>query len=89
MKRYIFTATSPKRGRVEGRIYRISENKLIYITDFEYHTGCTRGAISEVFNALMDCGEIPKKWYKSSVNPWTGPGYFAGEVTKYYDIQEV
>lgn len=44
MKRYIFTATSPKRGRVEGRIYRISENKVIYITDFRYNTGSTRGS---------------------------------------------
>ena len=89
MKTYIFTTRSFKRGHVEGRIYRIENNRPRYVIHFEYVTGCTKGAVSEAFNALMNCGEIPKKWYTSSESPWSGPGYFEGEVRNYYEILEI
>lgn len=89
MKTYIFTTRCFKRGHVEGKVYRIENNKPMYITHFEYVTGRTKGAVAEAFNALMNCGEIPKKWYTSSENAWSGPGYFEGEVRKYYEILEI
>lgn len=89
MKTYIFTTRPAKRGYVEGRVYRIKKDKPVYITDFRYNTGSTRGSIHEAFNALMNCGEIPKKWYTSSENSWSGPGYFEGEVRNYYEILEI
>lgn len=87
MKRYIFTEKNNK-GRVSGNVFRIKDNNIIWITSFEYSTASCRGGKHEAFNALMDCGEIPRKWYTSSRTEWSGDGYFYGEVTKHYDIVE-
>ena len=78
-----------KRFNRELIIYRIKNNKPEYIGYTEFSTGSTRGAQHEAFNYLMDNGYIPKKYYNSSCDPWTGPGYFYGDVTKYYNIMEV
>ena len=89
MKRYIFTQTRPdKKGNVTGNIFRVKDNDIFYITDFSFRLGSCRGAKHEAFNALMDCGEIPRKWYTSSRSEWSGDGYFYGEVEKHYDIKE-
>ena len=90
MKRYVYVFDPPKkRGRMNGRVFRVKNDLLVYVTDFSYSTGCCKGATSEVYNALMECGEIPKKWYRSSECEWRGPGYYGGEVCAHYDIQGI
>lgn len=77
------------RNNRELTIYKIKNNIPVYIGTIEYSTGSTRGAKHETFNFLMDNGYIPKKYYNSSCDPWTGPGYFYGDVTKLYNIIEI
>lgn len=77
------------RNNREVTIYRIKNNLPVYVGTAEFSSGSTRGAQHEVFNYLMDNGYIPKKYYNSSCDPWTGPGYFFGEVTNYYNIVEI
>lgn len=92
MKTFIYKETAHHkrtRNNRELTIYTIKNNKPVYIGTVEYSTGSTRGAKHEAFNYLMDNGYIPKKYYNSSVDPWTGPGYFYGDVTKFYNIMEV
>jgi hypothetical protein len=72
-----------------GRVYRISKNSIEPVTSFEFRYGSTRGAIHEAYKALIDCGEIPKRWWKSSECGWMGAGYYSGKVTEVYSIQEV
>ena len=87
MKNFAFTIDRVgRRGDVYGTIYRIKNNVPVYVSEFEYRNGCTRGDIHEAFNKLMEIGEIPKKYYKSSVCAWRGAGYFDGDVTKHYNI---
>lgn len=89
MKKYVFTIKERKNNLWKGIIYRISNNNLNYITDFSFSLGCCRGTVSEAFQALMECGEIPRKWENSSLCDWRGRGYFDGEVTKHYSITEI
>lgn len=92
MKRFYYTDKKDEQSRKGDRIirvYKIKNGCLEMVTLCEYRPGSTRGPLSEAFNALMECGEIPKKWYSSSRSPWSGPGYFYGPVTDHYSIQEV
>ena len=92
MTTYIYKETrlhSRKCYNREITIYRIKNNIPVYIGYCEYCSGSTRGAKHEAFNYLMDNGYIPKKYYKSSECGWRGPGYFAGEVEKHYNIMGV
>ena len=88
MKRYFYTSYN-NRGDVEGTIYKLTNNDLAYVCGYNYSTASCRGSIHEVFNALMDCGEIPKKYYTSSVDDHTGSGYFYGIVRDKYNIKEI
>ncbi len=74
---------------IEEKIYRIKNNKLHFIGTTEYNTASCRGAVHECFQKLMEIGEIPKKYEKSSICEWRGSGYFYGEVTEKYSIQEI
>lgn len=90
MKRYIFTIDERTRwGDVTGTIYNIKNNKVNYITEFSFRLGSCRGEVHEAFNALIKCGEIPQKYYTSSVTAWSGAGYFEGNVKNYYSIERV
>jgi hypothetical protein len=92
MKTFIYKETKHNnrtRNNRELTIYHIKNNMPVYIGNYEYSTGSTRGAKHEVFNYLMDNGYIPKKYYKSSECDWMGPGYFYGNVEKYYSITEI
>ena len=88
MTKYFYTSTNNK-GKVKGKVYKLFKNDLVYICDYDYITASCRGNIHEVFNALMDCREIPKKYYKSSESDWSGGGYFDGIVKEKYSIKEV
>ena len=90
MKYYLFTEKN-NRGAISGNVYRVKDNKLHFVTDYKASTACRRGGKHDAFNALMDCGEIPRKYYKSSADfgaGWMGAGYFYGEVEKHYSIEE-
>ena len=93
MKRFYFTERKDPRSRKGDRIIRIYAlrgGQLQYVTERTHRPGCgSRGAQSEAFQALMECGAIPRKWEKSSECPSIGAGYFAGPVTELYDIQEI
>lgn len=95
MKNYIFNIYDSKVNRIYGgylqhaKIYRLKKNVPYLIGTVEWQTASYRGAVSEVFNKLMELGEIPKKFYNSSISEWRGRGYFAGEVTEKYDIREL
>lgn len=92
MKRFYYTDRRDERSRSGDRtirIYKIKSGALEMVADCEYRPGSTRGAKSEAFNALMECGEIPKKWYNSSKSERSGAGYFYGPVTQAYSIEEI
>lgn len=95
MKHYIFNIYDSKVNKIYGgclqraKIYRLKRNIPYLIGTVEWQTASYRGAVSEVFNKLMELGEIPKKFYSSSISEWRGRGYFAGKVTKNYSISEV
>ena len=91
MKHYIFTIFETKYGgsKQGARIYRLKNNKPIIVGIAQWNTASYRGAVSEVFGRLIELGEIPQKYYNSSVCEWRGRGYFAGEVTEKYSITEV
>lgn len=73
----------------KARIYGIKNGELVFCCQAEWCTSSCRGAQSEVYQALIENGFIPKKWYKSSVCEWRGAGYFAGDVCKVYSIKEI
>jgi len=92
MKRFYFTDRRDERSRKGDRIlriYKLKNGTFQQIAHTVYRPGMTKGAESEVFAALMKCNEIPRKWENSSLCAWRGPGYFDGEVRKYYSIQEI
>ena len=93
MKRFYFTERPDPRSRKGDRIirvYTLHNGMLQYVTETSHRPGCgSSGARSEAFQALMECGAIPRKWEKSSEGPRSGPGYFCGPVTDLYDIQEI
>lgn len=68
------------KGRVILSVYRLIHNFPKYITSTEYSQGMSRGDDSEAFNALMDCGELPKSYYNLSRCEWRGPGYYCQDV---------
>lgn len=89
MKRFYFTDRPYKRGDRFLRIYRMEDGIMKMLCTAEYRPGSTRGALHEAYNALIEHGYIPKKWYSSSRSDWMGEGYFYGSVTEYYSIQEI
>lgn len=92
MKNFIYVEKkypNRKRDNRECVVYGLSDNKALYLLTIKYSTAATRGAKSEVFNALMEKGYIPKEYYSSSVSASTGAGYFEGKVTEIYSIEEV
>ena len=74
---------------VTASIYKVKNGLIVKVGTCKWCTASYRGEVSEVFQALMALGEIPKKWEKSSVCEWRGAGYFAGEVCNHYTIQEL
>ena len=89
MKKYIFVERN-NRGDISGNVYRVKNNEISFITDYKVSSGSRRGGKHDAFQALMTCGEIPRKWENSSSNlgNWIGSGYFYGEVEKHYSITE-
>ena len=87
MKRFYYTERKDCKNKLDRtlRIYTMKHGELSYITQTEHRPGNgSRGATSEVFQALLACGEIPKKY--------TGDGYFYGngtDVCDHYAIQEI
>lgn len=83
MKTYIFTVKYTRAtygSNFALRIYRVKNNQPQYVTTRKGNTGSMRGFESEVFNALMDCGEIPKSYYNLSSCSWRSGGYYCQEV---------
>ena len=92
MKRFYYTDRPDTRSRKGDRIIRVYALKagiMEQVAHTTYRTGSTKGATAEAFSALIRAGIIPQKWENSSACSWSGPGYFAGPVTKVYDIQEI
>lgn len=74
---------------VKSLLFRIHKGKLEKIGACNWCTASYRGEESEVFQALMNLGYIPKKYEKSSVCEWRGAGYFDGVVREKYEINEI
>ena len=91
MKNFCFyVRKATKRGMdYTAVIYRIVKNKPEYVGTTSWNTASYRGEVHEVYNALINFGYIPKKYYNSSVNAWRGAGYYAGIVIDKYNIQEL
>lgn len=70
-------------------IYRVKNNQVSWVHEFYYSSAATPGAYAEVLQTLCRLGEIPKKWLKSSVSRWSGPGYYEGPVCDVYSIKEL
>lgn len=83
MKTYIWIKTKEtSKGNVTLKVYRMKNNLPHYITTAYYNNSSTRGADSEAFNALINCGELPKSYYNLSRTSWSGGGYYCKEVEK-------
>lgn len=69
MKHYIFTAKESKASycvNVTLRVYRIKNNKPVFIGNVGFNSGATKGAESEVFRLLQEQKEITLALYKST-----------------------
>ena len=67
MKNYFAIESVKKiKGYVYLHIYRIKQSKMEFIGMARYQPQSTRGAESEVMEALANGGEIPKKYGKRS-----------------------
>ena len=65
----------------QARVYRIKNNIPKLIGLCTYSSGRCKGADSEVMEALITWGELPKKLYNvSECHPWGGPGYYCPEI---------
>jgi hypothetical protein len=67
MKTFIFTITKSNNRSYGGRnetaeIYRIKKNIPIHVATAKWCTAGYKGADSEVLSALVNAGEIPKKF---------------------------
>lgn len=84
MKTYIYTTEKRHTRELNRycRIYRVKNNVPQYIGEVEFSTGSYRGEDSEVFNKLIEIGQIPKSYYNLSKCEWRGPGYYCKEVEK-------
>ena len=83
MKTYIWIKTKEtSKGNVTLNVYRMKNNLPHFITTAYYNNGTTQGADSEAFNALINCGELPKSYYNLSRTSWRGGGYYCEEVEK-------
>lgn len=96
MPKFFFSRKVIKHSKMYGssdilcRIFQLKGNNLILLGGVEYNTSSTRGAISEVFNKLIEMKKIPKKCYKFSKSDWQGAGYYCSEVEKAgYYIYEI
>lgn len=95
MKKFYYIITESKPRHMYGgmnqkaQIYTIKKGVLEHCGLAEWCTAAYRGAKHEVFQSLMANGFIPKKYEKSSVCEWRGPGYFDGDVCKKYSIEEM
>lgn len=74
---------------VTASIYTAKKGEIAKVGVCHWCTSAYMGEESEVFQALMELGYIPKKYEKSSVCEWRGAGYFAGEVCNHYNIKEL
>lgn len=91
MKTFIFKAEYQKgyNNRI-CRVYRIKRNNPIYLGSHSFCTASCRGNRSEVFNALIEWGYIPKGLFTASVSSWSGAGYYCPKVEeKGYKIIEI
>jgi len=94
MKRYYFKKDSERRRvygglNIKASIYEVKRGAIEKVGTCSWSTVSYRGEKSEVFNALVALGKIPKKWLKSSVCAWRSAGYFSGDVENHYSIEEL
>jgi len=94
MKTFYYKKDSQRRRTYGGlnvkvSLYGVKNREIIKLGSCEWCTASYRGDESEVFNALVRLGQIPKKWLKSSESPWSSGGYFIGDVEKHYKIKEL
>lgn len=86
MKTYIFTVDKKQQrnGYIKyiAKIYRVKNNVPTFVTECSYNGGSYSGHRSEVFNVLMQVGEIPKKYEKLSRSEWRGGGFYCEAVEK-------
>lgn len=83
MRTYIFTTEYKKTSiyrNILCKIYRIKNNKPIYVGKANFNTGSCKQAISEVFCKLIELKEIPNKYYNLSKTDWRSGGYYCEEV---------
>lgn len=65
-----------------AKIYRVKNNEPTFVTSCNYSGGSYSGHRNEVFNALMECGEIPKKYKELSRTEWCGGGSYCEKVER-------
>lgn len=86
MKTYIFTVDEKKAkdGYTEyiAKIYIVKNNKPTFVAACNYSAGCYAGHIDEVFHALIQIGDIPKKYKELSKNDWCSGGIYCEAVEK-------
>ena len=85
MKTYIFTKEYSRARNYENvrcKIYRVKNNKPIYVGLARFGNISNSGAINEVFRALIELKEIPKNYYNLSQNHWRSGGYYCDNVEK-------
>lgn len=94
MKKFYYYIEEVKPRRAGGstetaKIFKLEKGNLVFCCRATWNNSYYMGKDSEVFQKLMQEGFIPKKWQKSSESPWSAGGYFAGDVEKYYSINEL
>lgn len=81
MKTYVYVKTKEtSNGNVTLKIYRMKMNIPHYVTECKFNNSSTCGKDNEAFRALIDCGELPKKYLYLSECKYKGKGLYCKEV---------
>lgn len=83
MKRFYYVVCE-KPGRKYNRqivVFRHTRTGLEFACKTrKFSTASTPGDDAEVLRALVECGQLPKKWLESSRSECSSGGYYSGPV---------
>lgn len=90
MKTYIWIKTKEtSKGNVTQKVYRMKNNLPHYITTVYYNNKASyRGCDFEAFNALINCGELPKSYYNLSRTMLKNSKRDFGQIVEYYKAKK-
>ncbi len=83
---YYYQAKKTKYGshKVTMNVCVIKDGKPVFVTEHNFSTGSTRGHISEAMQALVNAGEIDKKYSDSYYSDWNNNDFELIELPSFF-----